>query len=290
MNMGIEQYVYEALDRPDIEIVKPVSYGLESHAAVDWINVENTRHEGAAHDKDRKLVLIGGCHLLQLASYCSTNRAEFVNACQDGTMMRFDDPGFILSDRAELKKNKAIRRLPSWQYEDAVRFDEAVATSDLVLISLWASLNARDLKVGPGVTVGLKQKRIALVRDDRPKWFDRNIEDWPLSNDAKLARIVASFDEIARLSPPGAQVFLLSCYTKGVPEADVPKRKLAYNDACRAYCEANQGKFRYIDLDDAIPPGHLISAEHFSRAGYFALARYILDIAAAPAEPMAVAS
>jgi FkbH-like protein len=290
MNMGIEQYVYEALDRPDIDIVKPVSYGLESHAAIGWINVENTRNEDTAHDKNRKLVLIGGCHLLQVASYCSTNRTEFVNACQNGVMMRFDDPGFILSDRTELKENKAIRRLPSWQYEDAARFDEAVAASDLVLISLWASLNARDLKVGPGVTVGLKQKRISAVRSDRPKWFDKNIEDWPLSTDAKLARIVASFDRLARLSPSGAQVFLLSCYTRGVPEESVAKRKLAYNDACRAYSEANPGKFRYIDLDLAVPPDQLVAAEHFSRAGYFALARYILDIAAAPAEPMAVAS
>ncbi len=126
MNMGIEQYVHESLDRPDVDIVKPVSYGLESHAAVDWINVDGAGGSGGTRARDGKLVLVGACHLLQLASYCSTDRSEFVNVCDDGTnVVRFDDPGFITGDRAVLKESEALRRMPSWQYDDAVRFDEA---------------------------------------------------------------------------------------------------------------------------------------------------------------------
>jgi hypothetical protein len=180
--------------------------------------------------------------------------------------------------------------MPSWQYEDAARFDEAVAASDLVLVAMWAAMNAPDFKVGRDITMCLKQKRIVQLQDDHPKWFDRNVEKLPLGVDGKIERVLASFGEIARRSPPKSQIFVLGCYTKGVSEQDVPKRKRVFNNACRTYCEANPGKFRYIDLDSVMPPGNLVAAEHFSRAGYFALARYILDIAAAPAEPMAVAS
>ncbi len=290
MNMGIEQYVYESLDRPDIDIVKPVSYGLESHAAVDWINAGGEDGAGSGAARDRKLVLVGGCHLLQLASYCSTNRSEFVNVCEDDNMVRFDDPGFIVNDRAVLNECAALRRMPSWQYEDAVRFDEAAAEADLFLIAMWPAMNASFLKVKGKVTLCLKERKVRQLEEDSPNWFKRNVEELRAGNDAKIADILAAFDRVARISPPQSQVFVLSCYTRGEKEGYIPKRKIAFNDSCRAYCEANPGKFRYIDLDCAIPPGSLVGKEHFSRAGYFALARYILDIAASPVEQMAAAS
>ena len=78
MNMGIEQYVYEQLGCPDIEIAEPVSYGVKSHAKVDWINADSGAGKENAADA-HKLVLLGGCDLLQLASYCSTDRIEFLS-------------------------------------------------------------------------------------------------------------------------------------------------------------------------------------------------------------------
>src|SRR6185437_174946 len=91
MNMGIEQYVYEMLGRPDIDIAPPVSYGLESHAAVDWIGMGGDTNR-LATSGGRKLVLLGGCDLLQLASYCSSDRLEFVNRGEDEVTVRYDDP------------------------------------------------------------------------------------------------------------------------------------------------------------------------------------------------------
>jgi FkbH-like protein len=290
MNMGIEQYVYESLDRPDIDIVQPVSYGLESHAAIDWINTGGGEDDDAA--RDRKLVLVGGCHLLQLASYCSTNRSEFVNVIEDGDMVRFDDPGFIMSDRAVLKQSEALRRMPSWQYEDAARFDEAAARADLVLIAMWPAMNASFLKIEGGIGMCLKDKRVRKLENANPKWFKRNIEEVTLDIRGKLALVAASFDALAAKTPPGSHIFVLSCYTRDEPDHKwhAPERKHAFNDACRAYCEVNAAKFRYIELDTAIPPGCLVGKEHFSRAGYFALARYILDLAAAGVEPAPAAS
>jgi FkbH-like protein len=287
MNMGIEQYVHESLDRPDIDIVKPVSYGLESHAAVDWINVDGDGESGGVRARDGKLVLVGACHLLQLASYCSTNRSEFVNICVDRNMVRFDDPGFITSDRAAMKDSEALRRMPSWQYDDAVRFDEAAAQADLFLMAMWPAMNASFLRIKGEIMLCLKERKVRELEIESPKWFKRNVEELPLDLDGKLSHLLGAFDALARKSPPASRVFVLSCYTLGDKEGLVPKRKIAFNDSCRAYCEARPEKFRYIDLDSVVPADFLVGKEHFSRAGYFALARYILDAAAAPAEPMA---
>jgi len=68
MHMGIEQYVYEMLERPEFEIKNPVSYGLNEHTAIDWINAGGDNN-ATAMKKVGKLLLLGGCDLLQLASY-----------------------------------------------------------------------------------------------------------------------------------------------------------------------------------------------------------------------------
>src|SRR3569833_577218 len=137
MNMGIEQYVYEMLDRPDIEIVGRVSYGLDTHDKVDWINTGESGQDDAIAGPNPKLLLLGGCDLLQLASYCSNDRLEFVNFAKEGQRLRYDDPNFVLTDRTLLRDCKVIREFPWWTYEDALRYDEGVATSGLILLSMW---------------------------------------------------------------------------------------------------------------------------------------------------------
>lgn len=293
MNMGIEQHVYESLDRPDVDIVKPVSYGLESHAAIDWINTENAQHAGAAGDKSRKLVLLGGCDLLQVASYCSSNRLEFVNACRDGETVRFDDPGFILGDRDAMRDGRMLRRLSHWNHEDAVRFDEGLASAELVLISMWAAMNASYLKARNGLLIGLKKNRIDKLRAENQRWFERNFEIVELSEKKKLETIQASFDAVAKKSPPESRIFALGSYTLGCHlknDSRGAKRREEFNEMSRAFCERHPERFRYVDLDSIVPVEHLVGVTHFSRAGYFALAQHILNAAAAPAELLKAAS
>ncbi len=95
----------------------PVSYGLETHDKVDWINTGESGSSEAVARPNPKLLLLGGCDLLQLASYCSTDRLEFVNFAKEGERLRFDDPNFVLTDRALLRDCKVIREFPWWSYE-----------------------------------------------------------------------------------------------------------------------------------------------------------------------------
>jgi FkbH-like protein len=290
MNMGIEQFVYESLEQPEIEVVGPVSYGLETHERIDWINTGGEDADSGAKASDSKLVLIGGCHLLQLASYCSNNRSEFVNIMRNGAAVRFDDPGFILSDRKALKESEALRLVPSWQYEDAIAFDEAIASAEVVLTAMWAGMNAPYLGIGDDITFCLKRPRMWALRNSDPKWYQANIRELANPVEGKLDATLRSFDAIDRMSSPTCRIFVMGCFTKGDPEDYVPKRKYIFNDACRAYCAAHSRKFRYIDLDGVMPIEELVSREHFSRAGYFHLARHILSEMASPEEMLRAAS
>lgn len=66
MNMGVEQYVYELLDKPPIDIMPPVSYSLDTHAAVDWINVGHQTSGESGAQKG------GSCCFSAVATCCSS--------------------------------------------------------------------------------------------------------------------------------------------------------------------------------------------------------------------------
>lgn len=278
MNMGIEQYIYEMLGSPDIEIVKPVSYGLKTHERVDWINVGDA---GPASEEsgplNEKLVLLGGCDLLQLASYCSTNRSEFVNEERNGEKVRFDDPGFILSDRSALKTHAAMGRFVWWTHDDAVRFDEAVASAKLILLSLWPGMNGNYFRIGQDISVRFTKGVAKGIRKDDPKFFDANFADLDLEDDGRLALIEKSFDAIAARCGDGARIFSLGCYTRGLDGAR-NKRRVQYNTTCRDYCERHPERFQYVDVDSIVSPEMMADDTHFLRPGYFALAQYILAV------------
>jgi FkbH-like protein len=275
MNMGIEQHVYEMLGCPDIDIAGPVAYGLQTHARVDWI--EEARQGAVAQAPSRPLVLIGGCDLLQLASYCSSNRLEFVNVCRGDVMMRFDDPGFVLSDAAAVADCAVLRRLPAWQHEDRVRFDAGLAACDIVLVSMWPAMNGVYIRTRGGVLLRLIKKQVASVQRDGKrsalKPLVDDVESLPLDDMQILALIQDAFDAIAKRSQ--ATIFVLGCNTRAGIGID---RKQRYNDACRAYCARSGPRFHFVDIDAVVAEEHLLDDDvHLARAGYHALARHILE-------------
>ena len=278
MNMGIEQYVYEMLGSPDIEVAGPVSYGLKTHDRVDWINAGGgDRGSNQSGPLNEKLVLLGGCDLLQLASYCSTDRSEFVNEQREGAKIRFDDPGFILSDRSALKTHAAMGRFAWWNHDDALRFDEALASAKLILISLWPGMNGHYFRIGQDISVRLTKGVANEIRENDPEFFDQNFAALDLEDDDRLALIEKSFDAIVSKCGDGTRIFSLGCYTRGLDRSRAGRRIL-YNKICRDYCERHPERFRYVDVDSIVPPEMMADRTHFMRPGYFALAQYILAV------------
>ena len=290
MNMGIEQYVYEMLGKPDIEIVPPVSQPLDSHAAIDWIALDSAEQSAGSGAPGRKLVLLGGCDLLQLASYCSTDRSEFVNRVEDDERVRYDDPGFVLTDRTAIRDCEGLRRIKCWSYEDAIRFDEALASSELNLISLWAAMSGEYMRIQDSVLVRLTEKQAKRSRRKDRQWFDANVETLELTQEQKFELVSKALDAIAERASADSNIFVLGTYSLGDLSRAQARRRQNYNELCRAFCAERPDTFRFVDVDTIVPRDNLLDKVHFNRAGYFAIARHILDRAATAPEPLLAAS
>src|SRR4051794_17079049 len=222
MNMGIEQYIYETLGRPHIDVQGPVSYGVDTHATVDWINVEDADAGGSSIAKDWKLVLLGGCDLLQLASHCSTNRLEFVNRMRNDVKVRYDDPGFILTDRAVLREHANL--LPIWSYEDAVQFDEGIASARLILLCIGAAMNGQFFRIRDAVTVRMARTAVNQLQAKDAAAFEENFKPVEVDQEERLRLILASFDAIGARCNKDAYVFVIGTYTKGLSDKQGSRR------------------------------------------------------------------
>jgi FkbH-like protein len=291
MNMGIEQYVYELLGKPEIEIAPAVSYGLDIHAAIDWINAGTEPGANASKKAGGSLLLLGGCDLLQLANYCSTNRLEFANMAKGDVTVRFDEPGFILNNREALRENS--RYLPTWSYEDALRFDEGIATSDLILLCMFGALQGSYYQLNGALTVRLASNLLSAGDPADPDALRNRVQPLDWDQDRRTQLVMECFDIVDRRAKADAQIFVISPSSLAAKNEKKAAKRKAFNTVCEDYC-ATHRRFRFIDVDKLIPREELIDARHFSPAGYFSLARHILGTAGiagpaldAPAMPAA---
>src|SRR5207248_253738 len=58
MNMGIEQFVYEYLGKPELVVVPEVASGLDTHQTIDWISVSDTNDKPPSLISKRKKLLL----------------------------------------------------------------------------------------------------------------------------------------------------------------------------------------------------------------------------------------
>jgi hypothetical protein len=318
MNMGVEQYVYERLQSPDIKVVPPVANPILSFGTVDWIGEGHAGTHQLGHaTSNKKLLLIGGCELLQLASMCSSDREEFVNAMRDKWPVRFDDACFITSDRQLIKKDKAIEKLNFWNYEDTKRFDAALAQSEIVIAALFTNLGWSFFEAPSGAVMRISEDSLKRNLRKDGIWFVKNFRHVKFTTKEKLDLIVKALEHMAARSQPGARRFALGVNTKklaasqALSEAGWPgclqrETRLGawlqmfkalspaerycgarhlFNRFLQDYC-ARHDKFTFIDVDnliteddifDADPDTGVLLPDHFSRRGYIAIAARIAE-------------
>lgn len=278
MNMGIEQYIYEMLGRPDIDIAGLVTYGLQTHEKIDWIN-QGSASSSTGIASQRKVVLLGGCDLLQLATYCGGSRQEFVSKIQDGVRVRYDDPGFILNGRENIRNSAVIGGIPFWTYQDAATFDAAITSSDLILISLSPAARGYYFRTSDQLLLHTSKQTYRQIKMKDPDWFKTHAEKLRLSLEDRVKLIVQALDRLSELCSARARIFVLGCCTLGDMDGKLLAPRHAYNAACRDYCGKHDAKFTFIDVDEIVPRDALIDRSHFTPRGYFALAKYIVSVA-----------
>jgi len=291
MNMGIEQYVYEYLREPLVNIVPPVSNPIKSFDKIDWIKEGTGAFEAfSTLEETKKLVLLGGCELLQLATLCGSHRAEFVNVMRDGVEIRYDEPGFVLNNRPSMAQDQAFKRLNYWTYEDAVAFDDSLKSAHIVIASLatffWWDIFSSN--AGNTVRPVVSTLRRSLAKDG--VWFVQNFQRQTVSVEERTALVGRALERIADLTPSGCHRFALGQNMLGVAKENNPgyTARNRNNQALKRFC-AKYG-YTFVDIGSIIDKDDMVNIDHFTRRGHMKLADFISQTVARGAGKPAAAA
>jgi FkbH-like protein len=282
MNMGIEQFVYEYLGRPNVTIVPEVAYSLDHHEKIDWIAIAQKTDEPTTllHD-DNKLLLVGGCDLLQLASFCSPNRVEFVNKTEiingDEYVVRYDDPSFFLANRDRLSRSREVKDLPCWTHEDALALDRHLEDASIIILSMREGLNHNYACTKDDICVRIPARNMPIYNTKRSSWFKQNFTIVNLNIKDRLELIEKSFYLAKRKSRKDTAIFILGVNTRGEFVHELTASSL-FNQFCRRFCRQNQNKFYFVDVDGVVARNCLVDNRHFTRDGYYALSTHIMKV------------
>lgn len=278
MNSGLEQYVYEYLGNPTIEVVGPVSNPIKVFEKIDWIKETQAGERGDASDTDPRVLLIGSCDLTAVASYCSRNRVEYVNGVKNGVMIRYDDFGFILGNAADVEASKALENIPCWSKSDFVSFRKDLSKSEVLIISLSAAMKGAYLLTEDGVAIRVHPEGLGAYIDIRP-WEDflRNCKFYSLNFEQRVDLLKRALDFTQASASSAKHRFLIGANTRDVGgHLSKANQDLmaVYNSACEEFCRENTD-WQFVSIDEVVGIEKLVDDRHYTRIGYFDIASYI---------------
>lgn len=282
LNMGVEQWVWDYLGRPEFEVVGPVANSLD-HDNIDWITAVES-FDAADQGPDRKLCLVGGCDLLQVSFYCGSNRVEFVNKQDDeGYLVRYDDVGFFLNPRDRWLRNARQMRAFGYTLDEMIALDEGIADADLILLSLYFSVPSDNLfSYGHAGAAGqylgqLPRRRFKkLVMDpDHAQVMARELYLCRHDLPARIGLTRQALERAHSLKRADAQLFVLGATSAHGQQAERTREmRVAFNAMCREFCAARPDAI-FIDLDTLLPAEDFVDSDHYTRKGYFRIADFI---------------
>ena len=284
LNMGVEQWVWQYLNKPEFKTIGPVSGNLDPEAQVDWITEVST-FDATDDAEQKRLVLVGGCDLLQVSFYCGTNREEFVNKPDDlGLLVRYDDVGFFINPRdMELKHSKALKNFMGWTYEDMKQLDRSLGEADLILLSLYFSVPSDNLFTFGGKEFGGKywgtvppRRLKQLMKDPETALrFAKEMHHRRLPIEDRLDLTYRAFQFAYSKKTDGVPMFILSAASEHGEQAKRTRPiRLAFNDMCKKFCSLNPEAV-FVDVDRLLNPDEFADSDHYTRTGYFKIAEFV---------------
>lgn len=280
MNMGVEQYVYEYLGRPVIDLKLPIANPICSFEDVNWITAGSRPEDGTLlRLRDRRMLLLGNCEMLQVGSYCSTNCVEFVaRACGELTV-RYDDPFFVLTNPHAIASSRVMTRLPSWNAQEIRDFDREIRNADALVFQWFAALSETYFRFEHDLVMRLHPGNLELIlKSEHGSWFVRNCALVNYSVAERLTKLSQAMASIMERVRPDALVFLLGQTLQGsdYSEGERAKRK-QYNATLRELGRSD-ARIHVVDPDTIARPEWIMDGWHFTREAYFEFAKHIGEI------------
>jgi len=287
MNMGVEQYLYDYLNRPSINIAGPVANPIINCPSVDWIRT-GSRGDIVNRLKESKLVLIGGCDMLQLSTYCSMDSVEFTNRDVRGFMKRLDDPFFILDDPERVRQSAIRPLIPAFNADEMIELQTAVRGADAVVVSFYRMMEINYFRGRDGLTVRLDEDAVkAILASGEALWFVRNFAFVELSHDQRQDLVRRSLERLAGMAKPGARIIvLLENVRKLENNPNEHYLRGLYNESIKRQCERIDN-LTYLDVNSATSIDWLWDdGFHMHRQGYYELAQSVIKLIEAARTPV----
>jgi FkbH-like protein len=276
MNMGVEQYVYDLLNRPSIDVAEPVANPIVSHDHIDWIGT-GPRDQADNRLRDYKLVLIGGCDMLQLSTYCSMNSAEFTNRDEGGLIKRLDDPFLILDDPERVRRSEIRALVPAFNADDMTQLRDEVSRADAIVCSFYRMMEINYFRGGDGLVVRFDEDAVkSILASDRALWFVRNFAFVPSTHDQRNALIERALTALRAMIKPGGRIIVMLENVRKLESNpnEVHLRGL-YNDFVKRLC-ARDAALIPLDVNAVTNVDWLFDdGFHMHRQGYFELAEAV---------------
>ena len=277
LNMGVEQYVDEFLRSPELTVQQPVANPVSSFDRVDWISAnDGGAIAGPLHQ--HRILVVGGCDMLQFATYCSAHSVEFTNRAAGDLIVRFDDPAFFLGSIDEVRASKLRPQIPAPSADEMENFESALSKVDVIVLSLYEMLSTTYFRGKDGLIVRFFAPTLkSILASDRALWFVRNFQFEDSTFDERLNRVSMSVDSVLRRTDASVPVILLdeSISIADLPDWEVSKRK-RYNQLVERMCLEND-RLHKLPASEIVRPEWAIDHWHYSRAAYLAMAQFVAD-------------
>ena len=279
--MGIEQFVHEAINKPVIEIAEPVANQLDSFPVVDWIGFRSG-DDVVANLRDIRIVVIGGCDMLQLSTYCSANSTEFTNRDVGGVIKRLDDPFLLLSDPEAVRTSTLREHVPAFIHQEMIELRAATQAADAVVVSLYRMMEINYFRGRDGLT-GLRLDEDAvlqILRSDRGLWFIRNFAYVEFSHEERQNLIRAFLEKLSALVPGHGRIIVILETAQTGKISDRSSARTLYNDFIVGLSNL-MPNVQCIDIYQVANEKWVFDdGFHMSRQGYFELARAVRELVA----------
>jgi hypothetical protein len=221
---------------------------------------------------DRKLLLVGGCDLLQLSRFCSVRGIEFVNFMNIRSSrlnvlspgeneIRYDDPSFFTADRQSLREAKAVTKLSGWTYEDATSLDQSIAQANFIILAMRAVLRHQYVVTKENIYIRIRDESLRFYLDNESEWFKRHFIVTELTTGDRLELIKSAFGVLNSKARDDAIIFVLGDNTRTAFNMPELTASVSYNTFCRNFCENNPGKFNFVEIRNVVQESSLIDLQ-----------------------------
>lgn len=260
MHMGIEDFVYQYLKCPKLEIKEPVAYGLNSDLRVDWITLEKEFDStNSTTNVIASTLLLGPCNLLQASNYLGGS-VNFLHTLRNETCIRFDCPGFFLSDAVDVKHSDFLDGQLIWNKQEFFAFQENVKTQERIVLDLFDFMVCESLGEIDGLYF-------------RPEFLSEQVQNTlklhPLSINQRLALVKKCVFFVIEHSKGDACIFILNRVFNVTTKPKERGLRLAYDRFIQTLVHP---KLHLVPLNALLDKSAFDDGLHLNRSGYFALA------------------